>query len=176
MLNYFPFKILGFHSDNGSEYINRQVARLLQKLLIEFTKSRPRHSNDNALAESKNGSVVRKILGYHHIPQKYAKLVNEFNQTYLNPHINYHRPCFFPLTIINEKGKKQKTYPYELMMTPYEKLKSLHNAEKYLKDGLSFEIMDRIAYAMTDNQSANLLKQGRKQLFKTIDERELKIS
>ena len=176
MLNYFPFKILGFHSDNGSEYINRQVARLLQKLLIEFTKSRPRHSNDNALAESKNGSVVRKILGYHHIPQKYAKLVNEFNQTYLNPHINYHRPCFFPLTIINEKGKKQKTYPYELMMTPYEKLKSLHNAQNYLKDGLSFEIMDRIAYAMTDNQSANLLKQGRKQLFKTIDERELKIS
>ena len=62
------------------------------------------------------------------------------------------------------------------MMTPYEKLKSLHNAQNYLKDGLSFEIMDRIAYAMTDNQSANLLKQGRKQLFKTIDERELKIS
>ena len=66
----FPFKILGFHADNGSEYINYSVARLLEKLRIEFTKSRPRHSNDNALAESKNGSVVRKLYGYRHIPQQ----------------------------------------------------------------------------------------------------------
>ena len=37
-----PFKIRGFHSDNGSEYINRQIAALLEKLNIEFTKSRSR--------------------------------------------------------------------------------------------------------------------------------------
>ena len=39
--------VLGFHADNGSEYINYTVAKLLDKLRIEFTKSRPRHSNDN---------------------------------------------------------------------------------------------------------------------------------
>jgi len=63
ILETFPFAIHGFHADNGSEYINHRVAKLLNKLNIEFTKSRPRHSNDNALAESKNGSVIRKHLG-----------------------------------------------------------------------------------------------------------------
>jgi len=100
MLASFPFTILGFHSDNGSEYINQCVAKLLQKLFIEFTKSRSRHSNDNALAESKNASVVRKIFGYTHIPQKWAAEINTFNRAYLNPYINYHRPCFFPEIII----------------------------------------------------------------------------
>jgi transposase InsO family protein len=75
MLETFPFKILGFHSDNGSEYINQNVAKLLKKLLIKFTKSRSRHSNDNTLAESKNASVVRKVLGYRHIPQKWAGII-----------------------------------------------------------------------------------------------------
>jgi len=67
MLAQFPFHIRGFHSDNGSEYINHRVAELLNKLLIEQTKSRPRHSNDNGLAETKNGAVVRKHMGYTHI-------------------------------------------------------------------------------------------------------------
>lgn len=62
MLASFPFTMLGFYSDNGSEYINQYVAKLLQKLFIEFTKSRSRKSNDNALAESENASVVRKIF------------------------------------------------------------------------------------------------------------------
>lgn len=175
MLLFFPFKVINFHSDNGSEYINRQVAKLLDKLLIEFTKSRSRHSNDNALAESKNCSVVRKVLGYHHIPQKYAKEVNKFNQDYLNPHINYHRPCFFPEIEINDKGKQVKKYPYKSMMTPYDKLKSLPNAQQYLKKGLTFEIMDKIAFAITDKQSAERLQKARQSLFNNINERELKV-
>jgi transposase InsO family protein len=102
MLASFPFIILGFHSDNGSEYVNRRVAGLLEKLFIEFTKSRSRHSNDNALAESKNASIVRKTFGYQHIAQKWAPEINEFNRKYLNPYINYHRPCFFPVVIIDK--------------------------------------------------------------------------
>jgi len=172
ILTFFPFNIINFHSDNGSEYINQHVEKLLKKLFVEFTKSRPRHSNDNALAESKNCSIVRKVLGYHHIPQRWAKLVNEFNQNFLNPHINYHRPCFFPEIMIDSKGKERKKYPYKNMMTPYDKLKSLPNAEKYLKDDISFETMNKIAFAITDNQSADKLQKARRLLFKTIDERE----
>jgi len=175
MLQFFPFEIISFHSDNGSEYINRRVAKLLKKLLIEFTKSRPRHSNDNALAESKNCSVVRKILGYHHIPQKYAQEVNQFNQNYLNPYINFHRPCFFPEVEVNDKGKQIKKYPYKSMMTPYDKLKSIDNVQNYLKVGVTFEIMDKIAFAMTDKQSAEKLQKARQSLFNSINERELKI-
>ena len=70
MLAQFPFHIRGFHSDNGSEFINHTVAELLNKLLIEQTKSRPRHSNDNGLAESKNGAVVRKHLGIRTFPRR----------------------------------------------------------------------------------------------------------
>ncbi|WP_419641125.1 integrase catalytic domain-containing protein [Thiolapillus sp.] len=112
LLETFPFVVQGFHSDNGSEYINRKVAQLLEKLRIEFTKSRPRHSNDNALAESKNGAVVRKLFGYEHIPQRWAPKINAFNHEYLNPYLNYHRPCFFPTTITDAKGKQRKTYAY----------------------------------------------------------------
>jgi len=175
MLQFFPFKIISFHSDNGSEYINHHVAKLLGKLLIEFTKSRPRHSNDNALAESKNCSVVRKVLGYQHIPQKYAQEVNQFNKDYLNPHINYHRPCFFPEIAVNDKGKQVKKYPYKSMMTPYDKLKSLENAKSYLKQGLTFEIMDKVAFAITDKQSAERLQKARQSLFNNINERELRV-
>jgi transposase InsO family protein len=67
MLAQFPFPIRGFHSDNGSEFVNHTVAKLFNKLLIEQTKSRPRRSNDNGLAEFKNGAVVRKHMGYLHI-------------------------------------------------------------------------------------------------------------
>jgi transposase InsO family protein len=168
MLESFPFAILGFHSDNGSEYINQRVANLLQKLFIEFTKSRSRHSNDNALAESKNASVVRKIFGYTHIPQKWAPEINKFNRAYLNPYINYHRPCFFPETTINAKGKQQKTYPYRNMMTPFERLKSLPDVEQYLKPEITLEVLDEYALRMSDNEAADCLQKARQQLFGLI--------
>jgi hypothetical protein len=170
LLALFPFIIKGFHSDNGSEYINKRVARMLAKLNVESTKSRPRHSNDNALAECKNGHVIRKQFGHGHIPQHYAEQMNDFNRRYLNPHINYHRPCFFHETITDSKGKERKIYPYKNMMTPYEKFKSLPKAEQCLKSTLSFAILDKVAYEITDNQSAKRLQKARKQLFKTIHE------
>ncbi|MGK0230671.1 MAG: hypothetical protein ACI9US_003346 [Gammaproteobacteria bacterium] len=139
--------------------------------MIEFTKSRSRHTNDNALAESKNASVVRKVLGYKHIPKKWATLVNQFSEDYLNPHINYHRPCFFAKTLTDSKGIQRKSYPYQMMMTPYDNLKSLPQSEKYLKHGVTFESLDAIAFSLTDNQSADRLQEARQSLFETINER-----
>ena len=95
MLALFPFDIQGFHSDNGSEYINARVADLLNKLLIEQTKSRANRTNDNALVEGKNGSVIRKQMGYFHIPSRYATRVNAFYRDHLNEYLNFHRPCGF---------------------------------------------------------------------------------
>lgn len=170
MLTAFPFVIKGFHSDNGSEYINKHVCELLTKLQIELTKSRSRHSNDNALAESKNASIVRKQFGYQHIAQKWAPLINEFNLKYLYPYINYHRPCFFPEITMDDKGKQRKTYPYKNMKTPYEKLKSLPNAKMYLKPGIYFEILDEQVLELTDNACAELLQKERNKLFNQIFE------
>ena len=168
LLDGFPFAILGFHADNGSEYINYQVAGLLEKLRVEFTKSRPRHSNDNALAESKNGAVVRKHLGYAHIPQHCASLVNTFCADHLNPYVDFHRPCFFAEAITDAKGKERKRYRYEEMKTPYEKLKSLPNASQYLKPGITLDELDAQATKMSDNDAALALNNARRKLFQTI--------
>jgi hypothetical protein len=169
LLQSFPFAILGFHSDNGSEFINGPVVKLLNKLLIEEqTKSRSRHSNDNAQAESKNGAVVRKHFGYSHIPQHFAALVNAFDREHLNPYVNFHRPCLFAETITDAKGRQRKRYPYNLMMTPYEKLKSLPLAEKFLKLGITFSQLDAQASTMSDNEAAQRLNDARATLFKTI--------
>ncbi len=168
LLAEFPFVIRGFHVDNGSEYINDQVARLLEKLCIEFTKSRSRHSNDNALAESKDGAVVRKHLGYAHIPQPFASQVNAFCAQHLNPYVNFHRPRFFPETIMDAKGKERKRYHYEDMNTPYEQLKLLPNVRQYLKRGITVEQLEAQATRMSDREVAVALNHARSMLFQSI--------
>ena len=169
LLEEFPFIIINFHSDNGSEYVNKTVAKLLGKLLIEFTKSRPRRSNDNALAEGKNAAIVRKIYGYTHIPQHFAKQLNQFNQAVLNPYINYHRPCLYPTVITDNKGKQKKKYSYKNMMTPYEKLVSLPEVELYLKKEITLSDLDKLSKSTSDNEAADLLQKERKKIFKTIE-------
>jgi len=168
MLAGFPFVILGFHSDNGSEFINKTVAKLLNKLLIRFTKCRPRHTNDNGLVESKNGSVVRKQLGYVYIPQVCATPINQYHRDFLNVYINFHRPCFFSVSVIDHRGKIKKTYPYQEVMTPYEKLKSLPEAQSYLQPGVTLEKLDDIANQMSDNEFAERMVKARSNLFQHI--------
>lgn len=175
MIGQFPFIIRGFHSDNGSEFINRNVAALLNKLLIELTKSRPRRSNDNALAESKNGAIVRKHLGYTHIPQCHAPVINRFLTDHLNPYINYHRPCFFPETFTHASGKQIKHYPFNSMMTPYDKLKSLPDSQGFLKPSCDFVQLDEIASKFSDNQAAKIMNNAKSKLFNSINEQQTKL-
>ena len=169
LLEAFPFVIQGFHCDNGSEYINHRVAALLRKLHIELTKCRARQSNDNALVESKNGSVVRKHFGYSHIPARFAEQVNDFSVHVLTPYLNFHRPCYFPETFIDHKGRQRKRYRYEHLMTPYEKLKSLPAAERFLKPGITFEALDAVAMAQSDSDAARCVNAARDALFRSID-------
>ncbi len=168
MLVQFPFIIRGFHSDNGSEFVNHVVAKLLNKLLIHFTKSRPRHTDDNGLVETKNGSVLRKNLGYAHIPQACAESLNQYHDDYLNPYINFHRPCFFPVPVIDHRGRIKKTYPYEEVMTPYERLRNVPRAEGYLRPGVTLEKLGTIANQMSDNQFAERMVSARSMLFQQI--------
>ena len=92
MLHQFPFRILGFHADNGSEYVNHRVAEMLEKLMVEFTRSRPNRSSDNALVEGKNGAIVRKNIGYGYIASEHAERIQAFYTAHFNPYLNYHRP------------------------------------------------------------------------------------
>lgn len=167
-LAQFPFVIVNFHADNGGEFINYQVAELLQRMLIKLTKSRSRKTNDNALVESKNGSIIRKYLGHMYIPQKHAELVNEWYRDFLNPFVNFHRPCAFGKeVIVNERtGKRKRVYPHRDYLTPYEKLKSLENAQQYLTPEITFEHLDKIAYTDSDIEFAKKVEAARETLFK----------
>ena len=168
LLDLFPFAILGFHADNGSEYVNHRVAALLAKLHAEFTKSRPRHSNDNALAETKNASVVRKWFGHDHIPQRFAPLVDRFARHTLSPALNFHRPCMFPVEQADDDGRLRKRYPHDAVMTPYERFKSLDAAERFLKPGVTFGNLDETAYAVSDLAAMRDVDRARDALFRAI--------
>lgn len=166
ILTQYPFVIIEFHADNGSEYINHTVARLLNKLLIKLTKSRSRQTNDNALVESKNGSIIRKHMGYFYINQKYAPIINDFYLSTFNNYLNFHRPCGFATIITNSKGKQRKIY--NKYLTPYEALKKIPNAKKYLKPGITFSKLDEISMQYSDNEYANIMDKEKTRLFDKI--------
>jgi hypothetical protein len=159
----FPFLLKGFHSDNGSEFINAVVANLLNKLLIKQTKSRSGKTNDNALVEGKNGSIIRKHMGYAHIPQRHANAINTFYRGFFVPYINFHRPCGFATLSIDRKGKYHRKY--KTYQTPYEKLRSLPKAETFLRPDLTLASLDTIAKSLSDNQAAELMQKEKLKLF-----------
>lgn len=168
MLNQFPFKLHGFHADNGSEYVNHEVAKLLNKLHIEFTRSRPRHSNDNGLAETKNGAVVRGQFGYAHIPQRFAATLNQFCAEHLNTFINFHRPCLFSSEWPDPKkpGRIQKKYHPNDVMTPFDKFCSLPDPAQFLRADVTLAQLHVAATKCTDLQAAQALRSERAAVFR----------
>ncbi len=169
LVGAFPFRVLAFHSDNGSEYINHRVAEMLNKLHVEeFTKSRPRRSNDNALVESKNGNVVRRWLGRSHIPESLAPDADAFLRDHLSPFLNHHRTCLFAVEVEDANGHRRRKYPQELVMTPYEKLGSLPGADGFLKPGITFEQIDAAAHAVDSLKAGQEVQRARKALFHLI--------
>ena len=166
MLRQFPFRIRGFHTDNGSEFINRTVAELLEKLLIEQTKSRPRQSGDNGLVETKNGAVIRKHIGYGYIDAAHADRLNDFYREYLNPYLNYHRPCAQAEVDIDDRGRKRVRY--KRYQTPVETLLALDNPAQYLRRGLSINALKRIAGALSDTEAARRMQLAKNKLFEKL--------
>ena len=173
MLEQFPFELLGFHADNGSEYVNHRVAEMLDKLRVEFTRSRPRRSNDNGLAETKNGAVVRKVFGYAHIAQRHAVRFNTFCREYLNPFLNFHRPCLFATELADPKkpGRIKRVYRPKDAMTPLDKLASLPGAATFLREGTTLEDLQALARALTDVQAGEELNEARSALFRRVPAR-----
>ena len=167
-LDQFPFKILNFHSDNGSEYINKRVSKLLGKLQIEQTKSRSRKSNDNALVEGKNGALIRRYMGHGYIPQEHAGSISSFYKQHLNPFINHHRFCAFPVEQVDDKGKVKKNYPLDKFQTPIQKLLSLPNVEEYLVSGVSVDSLRNTSLQTDHFTAAKAVVEARTQLFREI--------
>lgn len=165
-LSAFPFTILNFHSDNGSEYINKVVAKLLEKLRINQTKSRSRHTNDNALVEGKNGAVVRKHMGYMHIPRRHASAINDYYRVYRNPFVNFHRFSAFPEEEMDARGKIMKKY--RMYLTPCQKLLSLPLVEACFRDGTTRESLEKEARRQSHLVAAQEMQKEKHILFTTF--------
>jgi transposase InsO family protein len=163
ILEQFPFEIRGFHSDNGSEFINHTVAELLNKLLIEQTKSRPRHSNDNGLVETKNGAVIRKHLGFGHIASAHADRIHTFYKEHFNPYLNFHRPCGVPELKTNERGKTKRIYKW--YATPLEILRQLPGVAGFLRNDVTLEELERQAGLQSDTGAALKMQEAKRNLF-----------
>lgn len=166
MLAQFPFRIRGFHSDNGSEFINHTVAKLLNKLLIEQTKSRPRHSNDNGLAESKNGAVVRKHMGYNYIAAPHAAAIEAFYEKHFNPYLNFHRPCGVPEAKVDGKGKITKVYRW--YATPWEILRQLPGLAGHLRPEITVGELEQQARRRSDTGAAVEMQTAKRKLFESF--------
>ena len=141
---------------------------MLNKLLIKLTKGRARHTNDNALIETKNGWMLRKWLGYSHIKPEHARRINDFYFGFFQEYLNFHRPSAFPMEVMDQKGKIRKKYRYQDYQTPYEKLRSIPDVQKYLKEGITLEMLDQIAKRYTDNEMARKVQLARDRLFDKI--------
>lgn len=161
MLHQFPFVIRGFHCDNGSEFINYQVAGLLEKLRVEFTKSRAYRTTDNALVEGKNGAVIRKHIGYGAIAAEHAEAFQRFFTAHLNPYLNFHRPCGFATIASGKRGRRKRIYRAEDYRTPFEKLLSLSKWEQFLKPDLTAEHLRRVAQKMSDTEAARNMQKAK---------------
>lgn len=165
LLRAFPFRVQEFHADNGSEFINKTVARMLNRLRVPLSKSRPRRHNDNALVETKNGAVVRKHVGYLFIPQREAAAWNTWCQEHLNPYLNFHRPCAFATTTVDARGKERKRYRPQDYCTPYEKFRSLKKAHQYLRPGMTWKALNRQALACSDLECATRMQEAKARLL-----------
>jgi len=166
MLAQFPFVIRGFHSDNGSEFINHTVANLLKKLLIDQTKSRAHHSGDNGLVEAKNGAVIRKHIGFGHIGAQHALAVDAFHGEHLNPYINYHRPCAVPQIHTDPNGKRRRIY--RRWATPFELFKEVPHCGSYLRPGVTLNELELFAQKQSDTEAAMEMQRAKRQLLARI--------
>lgn len=166
IIEQFPFTVRGFHSDNGSEFINHKVAELLNKLLAKQTKSRARRSNDNGLVETKNGAIVRKHMGHGYIDAKHAGRINEFYRNHFNPYLNFHRPCGVR-EIKTDKNGKQKIV-YKWYATPWEILRQLPSVSRWLKNDVTVSDLNRIARQVSDTESAKEMQTEKGKLFTII--------
>ena len=169
MLGQFPFAIRGFHSDNGSEFINYSVARLLTKLLIEQTKSRAYHSGDNGLVESKNGAVIRKHIGFGYIEAHHAEAVDQFHCQHLNPYLNFHRPCAVPKIVIQANGKRRRVYLR--WATPFELLQEAPHCENLLRPGVTLAELADFARLQSDTEAALAMQRAKRQLLVRVGKR-----
>jgi len=118
-----PFALLGFDSDNGSEFLNYHLLRHFhhRKQPVQFTRSRPYHKDDNAHVEQKNWTHVRQWLGYHRFDiQEVVALMNDLYKSEWRLYHNFFLPS---VKLLEKKRIASKTIKrYDTPKTPYQRV------------------------------------------------------
>jgi hypothetical protein len=96
----------------------------------------------------------------------HAEKIETFFERYLNPYLNFHRPCGVPEEVANAKGKVKRVYRW--YATPWEILRQLPDLAKYLKTGVTIQNLERRAGAQTDTAAAAEMQQAKAKLFVSI--------
>ena len=166
LLHQFPFLVRGFHSDNGSEFLNYRVARLLEKMRVEeFTKSRAHRSTDNALVEGKNGAVVRKHIGHEPIAAEHAEKLQRFYAADFNPYLNYHRPCGFATVETASNGKRRRRYPAGGLPHAVRKVAFARQGGELLEAGDHGGVSGAASGRMSDTECALRMQRRKRELL-----------
>jgi len=119
----FPFPLRVFDSDNGSEFINHEVAAWLQQHDIGQTRSRPYQKNDQATVESKNNHVVRKHAFYwRYDTEPELELLNEL-WALVSLRLNFFTPTKKPTGYTTAaNGRRKRVYDHP--QTPWQRVKN----------------------------------------------------
>ena len=116
--------------------------------------------------ESKNGAVIRKHLGFGHIGAQHAEETNQFHRQYLNPYLNFHRPCAVAQIVEEPNGKRRRTYPR--WATPLEIFSQTAECKKYLKPGVSLVLLQQFAQQQSDTEAAIAMQQAKQKLLARV--------
>jgi hypothetical protein len=116
-----PFKILGFDSDNGNEFLNNFLLSYLTKRKVQFTRSREYRKNDNAHIEQKNWTHIRQYLGYHRFDN--PQILPLLNKLYANQWSLFFN-FFLPSTKLIDKCRDGSRIikKHDLPKTPFHRL------------------------------------------------------
>jgi hypothetical protein len=114
----FPYLLTGFDSDNGSEFINYELVKWVNKRDLFFTRSRPYKKNDNAHVEQKNNDFVRRVAFYYRYDTKEElDLLNEL-YSYARLRYNFFTPTRKAIGFTEDsKGRRKRLY--DKPKTPY---------------------------------------------------------
>ena len=115
-----PFPLLGLDSDNGSEFVNKELLRYCQKERITFTRARPYRKNDNCYVEQKNYSVVRQTVGYQRFDTAAELMVLKQLYATLRLYTNFFQPTM-KLRSKERFGSRVKK-SYHAPQTPYQRV------------------------------------------------------
>ena len=130
--------VLEFHSDNGSEFINRVTEKWCKDENILFTRSRDRKKNDNCFVEQKNGAVVREYVGRDRLEGFEEQALLKEIYTHLVPLLNY----FMPTQKLKRKTRtgSKESKSYDEPRSPYHRLMEFTGLPREIKNSLADQI------------------------------------